>query len=429
MRFLVENGTYLLDNLGDVAMLQVTVDRLLERYPTAQIKILTERPDRARFFFPRAEPLVAGPWFRLPVIPTPGRLRWTRTASRLRWWERKFQTRFPRLATLGKHLHARREPGAPGAVRHFWSALQAADAVVCCGGGLINDKFHEHAGRIIATIGAAQGLGKPTAMFGLGLGPLTHHDLVQWSTPVLRRLEVLGLREQGIGPDIARRLGIDDSRICFTGDDATELAVAAGPVHPDERIDLGINLRLAPHAEVPQEVLAGIGGILRQFAAERGARCVATPVYLGDRQKNDIEAVRELLGSEHVNLDAARACVRPADLIRTIGRCRLVVTGAYHSAVFAVAQGIPVVGLMESEYYQAKLGGVAAQYPQGVRVLLYSDPDLLSRLSQACSDLWDRSFTVDQPLREAACGNVARSRAAYERFFGHLSPPADGRTA
>ena len=112
MHVLVENGTYLLDNLGDVAMLQVTVDRVRRRFPGARIEVLTERPDRLRRFLPDTHAVEAGPWFRLPVVPTPGRLRWTRTASRIRWWERILQGRYPRLATLGKRLHARREPGA-----------------------------------------------------------------------------------------------------------------------------------------------------------------------------------------------------------------------------------------------------------------------------------------------------------------------------
>src|ERR1700744_241307 len=59
-------------------------------------------------------------------------------------------------------------------------AVRQADLVVSSGGGFINDVFWVHAAGVLGVLAAAQRLGKPTAMFGQGIGPLTH--------PVLTRL-------------------------------------------------------------------------------------------------------------------------------------------------------------------------------------------------------------------------------------------------
>ena len=44
MRILVEHGSSQLDNLGDVAMLQVAVERLRALWPSARISVITRSP-------------------------------------------------------------------------------------------------------------------------------------------------------------------------------------------------------------------------------------------------------------------------------------------------------------------------------------------------------------------------------------------------
>ena len=56
--------------------------------------------------------------------------------------------------------------------------------------------------------GAAQRLGRPTAMFGQGLGPLTHPLVRRQAGAVFPKLGALGVREGRIGPALARELGV-----------------------------------------------------------------------------------------------------------------------------------------------------------------------------------------------------------------------------
>ena len=57
MHIVVEPGSYLCLNMGDVAMMQVAVKRLGELWPHAQIEVVTGRPDRLLSLCSSAVPL------------------------------------------------------------------------------------------------------------------------------------------------------------------------------------------------------------------------------------------------------------------------------------------------------------------------------------------------------------------------------------
>ena len=48
---------------------------------------------------------------------------------------------------------------------------------------------------------------------------------------------------------------------------------------------------------------------------------------------------------------ATSQCRSAEQVVRMAGRCRTVFTGSYHAAVFALAQGTPVVAIAASPYY------------------------------------------------------------------------------
>ena len=55
----IDPGSHAVLNLGDVAMLQVAVDRLAGLWPDARIDVLTTDPEALRRHVPRAQPLPA----------------------------------------------------------------------------------------------------------------------------------------------------------------------------------------------------------------------------------------------------------------------------------------------------------------------------------------------------------------------------------
>ena len=420
MRFLVESGTYQIDNVGDIAMLQRTVWRLRESFPAAAVAVVTERPERLARVLPEVEPVPASPWFRLRVVPVPRRWEYTPLVRRIRWREKLFAGRFPRLARAGKRFDRWAEPSERDAAGRFYDAVRAADAVVAAGGGYVNDHYHEHAWKVFATLNLAQGLGRPTAMFGIGLGPISRHDLVWHGGAVLRRLEVLALREAELGPVEARRLGVAPDHTVVTGDDAVAVAVRQAVLPAGRRRGVGVNLRLAADAEVPDEALPRVRAGVADAAGARGGDLVPLVVRTAESPANDVDAARRIFGPDAESLTTAREVRTPQQALAEVARCRVVVTGAYHNAVFALAMGIPVVGLARSAYYGSKLGGVARQFGTGMAVLSLDDPGLQAKLAAEVVRLWDEASSLEAPLKEAAAAQVARGDGAYDRFFARL---------
>ena len=428
MRFLVESGTYRIDNVGDIAMLERTVRRLVERVPGASIGVVTERPERLAQVLPGVEPVPAAPWFRLPAVPVPAVLEESGIGRRVRWRERLLAGRAPRLARLLKRTNPRSPAAERADADRFYRAVREADAVVASGGGYVSDFFYAHAWRVFATLDLAQGFGKPTGMFGVGLGPIGRPELIQHGGPVLRRLDVLGLREPLRSPAEARRLGVDEARVVVTGDDAIAPA-AAYPIPPvEERAAIGVNLRLAATAEVPVAALPMVRSGVAEAAGRLGAGLVPLVVRTALSPDNDVDAAARVFGLGDGDLQRARAIRTPAEALAEVARCRVVVTGAYHNAVFAMAMGVPVVGLCRSAYYEAKLGGAAAGFGAGMTVLSLEDRDLQAKLAAEVVRYWDEAPALAPRLVAAAAEQVARGDAAYERFLGRLDPDIEGST-
>jgi colanic acid/amylovoran biosynthesis protein len=106
-----------------------------------------------------------------------------------------------------------------------------------------------------------------------------------------------------------------------------------------------------------------------------------------------------------------------ARVIERVHQCRLVVTGSYHAAVFAVAQGIPAVAVAASQYYRDKMSGLVDQFGEGCQVVTLDEAaSLMSRLSAAIHWAWSHSGRVRPALIARATEQVARGRQAYARL-------------
>ena len=94
--------------------------------------------------------------------------------------------------------------------------------------------------------------------------------------------------------------------------------------------------------------------------------------------------------------------------------CRAVVTGSYHAGVFALSQGIPVVGLAKSPYYRQKFAGLAAQFGEGCRVV--GLPRGAAELSADIFRAWQDAPRLRPRLQERAREQAEDSRRAYLRL-------------
>ena len=223
----------------------------------------------------------------------------------------------------------------------------------------------------------------------------------------------IGVRESRRGPALLTELGVPRDRVFETGDDAIELALAAPA---QVRTGLGVNLRLAPYTGLDESTVAAIRPAVHAFARARGVPVHPVPIGLHAHAADD-HAIRLLLAGLDDASDGGAGLDTPQKVIDQVARCRVVLTGAYHAAVFALAQGIPVVGLAESELYVDKFAGLADAFGTGCTIVSAGKPDLAGRLAAALAAAWDAAPHQRASLRAAAEQQARRSREAYARFF------------
>lgn len=415
MRILVEPSDYVLRNAGDMAMLRVAVSRLAARWPAAMIQVLSDEPEALRLVCPEATPL-----------PSAGRRRWLtndflparRMAPGLsRALQVSLRSHAPRLVELLWRARLRRQPLELEALAAFTDAVSAADVIIVAGMGGITDAFPEYAMDVLDTLRLAVGRRKYVAMVGQGLGPLTNPELVRRARAVLPRVDFIGLRENLAGGPLLHSLGVRSDRVMTTGDDAVEMAYARR--HEGSGDGIGVNLRASGYSGVDAGLFTPVREALQN--ASRRCRAPLLPIPISRVPgEADADTIRHLIGDvaarseDDVPLDAEAVIAR-------IHRCRLVVTGSYHAAVFALASGIPAIGLARSAYYVDKFLGLAALFGDGCQVVRLDAPDFPSQLDRTIPALWQDADRFRPVLLAEAARQVRLGHEAYDRIQSEAS--------
>jgi colanic acid/amylovoran biosynthesis protein len=414
-------------NMGDVAMLQVAVARLLSLWPHARVEVLTESPSNLARYCPGARPLPrAGctcwvgdrvllgryhqflpKWasVRLSVLKHTLGLRWPKTLQLL-----------IRLRLGIRDGNNRRKD-----FKVFLEALNNSDLLVVCGSGGFADSCREWNLSILGTMGAAIRRGILVAMFGQGMGPLNDPLVLSRAGRVLPRVTLITLRGNRGGLPLLESIGVAPARVLTTGDEAIELAYAARVKEPGSAV--GINLRVASYADVKTDTIEKVGSVLQEFARRHGAALLPIPIAFHECAL-DHETIRRLLAGFDDESDGGLLLDTPLMLIKQTARCRIVVTGAYHAAVFALAQGIPVVCLSNSPYYLAKFQGLEDLFGVGCAIVMLGESDLPRRLATAIERTWNSADAVRLPLLQSALHQVEASREAYQRVKDLLNSEA-----
>lgn len=386
MRILVDHSGYALLNIGDVAMLQACVMRLRSLWPDATIEVITESAERLARYCPGVTPVVAAVAHRGPLAKLPPRGQ--RAAEQL------WKMAAPQIAGPG------RSSSADGRLT-LLPAIRRADVVVSSGGGFINDPFWWHGVGVLSVLAMAQRLGKPTAMFGQGVGPLTNPILKRLLRAVLPRLAVLGLREGASSLPIVSDNSVAPESIFVTGDDA--LLLATQPIRPVTGTRIGVNVRAAGYSGTTETAGRQMIRVIECAARNRGADTVALPVEYNSAASD----LRILGGGEDDGT--------PEQLIRTAASCRVVVTGSYHAAVFALAAGVPAVCITNSAYYDGKFRGLAALFPGGCHIV-HAGPHFDRDSTDALMRAWGTTESDRDAIHRNARRQVATGDAAYQRF-------------
>ncbi|OOL31208.1 polysaccharide pyruvyl transferase [Rhodococcus rhodochrous] len=432
VRVLLENGEYWLNNKGDLAILDVTVRRFAERWPDARIGVLTSAPALLRAYESRVDPICyqrGGNWPRrrrrpglasrlgpeIAGVPMNGWDAAVALPGRIARRARRAVGRRGNGTASGESVSRAVVPGRPALAKDGGdvpNAVDTASVVVAIGGGYMTDVDRFQTERTLDLLEYATGRGIPTAMTGQGLGPLTEPDLLERAARVLPRVDLIALREDVRGPELLRSLGVPPERTVVTGDDAVELGYSTrraelGP-------DLGVCLRVAEYSPVGAAIQDSVGRVVRDAAAGYGGGIV--PLIVSEHDAEDRRSTMPLL-------DGYPGAARPLGrftgaraLSRQVGRCRIIVTGAYHVAVFALSQGISVVGLSTSRYYDDKFAGLNSMFGTGIETVRLDRDGMEDRLRDAIRSMWAGAPESRPALLAGAEDQIRASRAVFDRI-------------
>lgn len=415
MKILIDNGGYEFKNHGDSAMLILIASRFKTSFPSALIHIFTSNPEELKAAIPYAIPILLD-----------GRRQWSmswnligglyklfprRLHRTLQSKEALFKLKYPLLSRRLSEKRLSKRGYNIEAMRHYLDEIESADVVVACGGGYITDSFKDHASSLLHTIGLAQFYGKTTALFGQGLGPVESKDLLTLSRSILPKLDMLAIRENLFSNQFAQSVGVPASIIKVTGDDAIALAYSKVPIMLGK--SLGINLRVASYSGLKENIIEEVKSIFIQTALEFECEIIPIPISI-HQADSDLLFLRSILSNEAIEYVNQLSTFE--DIIEQVSHCRLVVTGSYHAAVFALSQGISVVAIVASKYYRHKFEGLAYQFVKGCMTVEQDSDSFSDDLKDAIRFNWNNAPLARNNLLNQAKIQIDKSESAFNNF-------------
>lgn len=419
MNIVVEPSDYLMRNVGDMAMLQVAVRRMVERWPKARIEVLTDDADALLHLVPEVTPVSAigrAVWMEdegrrvlggIGQRVTAGQQEELRAARPDVWY------RIKRIM-----LRLRHDAASLAELERYQAMVTQADLVIVTGMGGITDAFPEYAAGLLDTLALAAHRKRYTAMVGQGIGPLENPRLRALAGAVLPRVDLIAVREARASVPLLLSLGVRRERIVVTGDDALETPYELKVQRLGSGI--GVNLRISGYSAIGASAVPALRTVLRDVAQRSGAPLIPVPISRVPGEA-DLESIRLLIGD--VDASALEGSFTPEAVMRVLHRCRVVVTGGYHSAVFALANGVPAIGLAGSRYYEDKFKGLSDLFGDGCLTVMVDEPDLAGRLERAITQQLARADALRPSILKEVEREIGLGRAA----FAQIADGADAR--
>jgi polysaccharide pyruvyl transferase WcaK-like protein len=419
MRILLEPGSYTCLNMGDVAMMQVCASRLATLWPGARIGIVTQAPERLAVFCPNATPIIESGkeyWFDDKLFGTGLNFLPSALQAALRGSETSLRDHWPitisSLLATKRRLKGKDSEGLYG----FVKALVDSDLVVASGMGMVNDEFRNRALQMLSTLEMANQQAIPTAMLCQGIGPVNDPGLLATMKRVLPKARVISLRESVHGQQVLKSINCPSDRIILAGDDGLQLAF-------DNRANamggsIGVNLRVAKYSQIEMDLVNTMRQALRSVATRLGSCFIPVPILFRDDSDRKTAAA---LVSGYEDRTCGDPVMTPLDVIQRIGRCRVMVTGSYHGAVFALGQGIPTIAVAKSPYYLGKFEGLREQFGEGCQLIDWSDRVDAEDLIGAIDCAWTSAVHLRPSLLKSAEDQIRNATDAYRRLYASVS--------
>jgi polysaccharide pyruvyl transferase WcaK-like protein len=433
MRILFDQSVHDHRNLGNNSLLQVALERFRSYWPDASYHVISSSPHLCQAYFPGT----------IPVTPECFQEKRSKIGTLLKivpkqnWWYlfelreaingiknsygsskrlRKFSASRASQVPDGNAIVKYPEVGDPASNHSSLEPLNRIaeyDLYSPTGGGYMCDSDKPRLLQVFDRIEAAKIHGVPVVMLGQGVGPMEDPEVLQRAREILPDIDYLMVREERLTRPLLNSLNVPSSKVIMTGDDAIELAYRG-------RADklgtgIGISVRVAHYTGLSQDRLHALREVIVRQALKYNADLIAAPTDVNDDDKSYIDVITKYYPK---TFSGWRKFEVPEEIIKRINRCRIMISGTFHGAVFALAQGIPVVALAETEEYLNKLSGLTAEFGEdGCQIIHLSDQDMEQKLVEKIDFAWSSAEKLRPQLLENAIRQIDLGVGAYQKIF------------
>ncbi|TGD08486.1 polysaccharide pyruvyl transferase family protein [Brevibacterium sp. S111] len=377
-------------HLGDEAMTEVAVSELQERgfEPT----LVAGDPD------------VSAKMYDVPAV------------GRVGFWSKEDRSQHKkRLGRLGKVLD-----GPEGDYTDIVKAVRSADLTIIAGGGNLNDQLPSHVYERLAFKRIAEKFSKPLVVSSQTVGPNLSGEMRDAVIEIADYARVFGCRDaSSVG--LVRSLVKDRHRVYRQVDDAAVL-VPTSDESREARELLADYTDDGPFAVAAftshvgtsdfskTEYVHALADICRQVSERCGVNVLLTP-HVGsftrgnERDDQVVHANIEKLAQGPKSRVYSLPTLKAGVAVALTRMASLSFSTRYHPAVFALAAGVPHVGLIQSYYSSVKVRGALSNYGLSCYgVPFISKADMVS----AIVSCFERSRTVS---------NMAKAGQEYHANF------------
>jgi polysaccharide pyruvyl transferase WcaK-like protein len=436
MRILLDQGILDMRNLGQNALLQAAIERVRKLWPDSSIGVTTVAPQLLQLFFPNVHPVspdASHDWYKTGTqngrsnhFIQPGVVRimletreelWYRwpgfhpggAVAKVKSWFRS-PTNLKPIVNPSDLIEQKIEVRKPD----YTEVVSGVDLLIATGSQYMCDHARDTAFQVLDRLESAIQQGIPTAMVGQGMGPIDDEELRTRAKKVLPLVDLIFVRERLEAPALLKSLGVDSSKVVVTGDDAIELAYSARAATLGSGI--GVSMRCMPSTKMGAVDLPEIGRILVEMARKRNVEMIGLPISLSIHERDDLCTRRLLDGYNKVRMSNSKFQT-PLAYIKNVQRCRLVVTGTFHGAVLALAQGIPVICLVRSSLYANKFNGLADLFHPGCVIVSLDDEHFQENLVSTIDSMWQSAEKLRLQLLDSATRQIEWGNSAYQRLL------------
>jgi len=431
MRILLDQAVYDMRNKGNIALLQVALMRLRKLWPQASLEVMTTAPYILQLYCPEVIPVdVYGvrnwatdrkklnrlhrlvPRTALRILLEAREELEYRKSQRTEWnWKKNSLNSRMDISQLTAGIdHPAKVLGA-GDSADLEQAICGADIVIATGGGYLVDSDKGSCMPVLSRLERSKQMGKLTAMVGQGVGIMNDPELKSQAKQVLPSVDMILVREENYSIPFLKSLGVPLEKIYMSGDDAVELGYYSRPTTLGSCI--GVGIRSASYTEVWDEDIDQIRPVLHSVAAKYGTCLIGLPTTCTGKESDQF-MIAKLLNGYPDSLNSGLRFESIPDLIQKVGKCRIVITGAFHSAVFALSQGIPVICLAKSQEYSIKFSGLKDQFGKGCQVLHLDDKEFSQKLADTSGWLWKVAEDLSPMLLDVARCQVEMGIKGYQ---------------